>query len=207
MNPTRLLLLSTSAMLTLLLLIEWNEFSAEQSVSNAADRFAISDQPSSTASLNSTITGTDSLEPNPADDSDDIPTAIQPSTDTPTIRTVGRSLIDLTTDSLDLTIDLRGGDIVRASLPKFLEQLDNPDEPFLLLEDNTTRTYVAQSGLIGPDGIDGASGRADYRYVATNIDPENNSTEVTLNWTGSSDLDVQKIFTAYEHCVRLLDTF
>jgi YidC/Oxa1 family membrane protein insertase len=199
MNPTRLLLLSTSAMLTLLLLIEWNEFSAEQSVSNAADRFAISDQPSSTASLNSTITGTDSLEPNPADDSDDIPTVIQPSTDTPTIRTVGRSLIDLTTDSLDLTIDLRGGDIVRASLPKFLEQLDNPDEPFLLLEDNTTRTYVAQSGLIGPDGIDGASGRADYRYVATNIDPENNSTEVTLNWTGSSDLDVQKIFTAYDN--------
>ena len=44
MNPTRLLLLSMSAMLTLLLLIEWNEFSAERSANQEVDRFSISDQ-------------------------------------------------------------------------------------------------------------------------------------------------------------------
>ena len=196
MNPTRLLLLSTSAMLTLLLLIEWNEFSAERSANQEVDRFAIADQPST---VPATITSTDSLEASAGDSSsDDIPTIIQPATDTPTIQTSGRNLIELTTESLDLAIDLRGGDIVRASLPKFLERLDEPDKPFLLLEDNNTRTYVAQSGLIGPDGIDGASGRANYRYVATNINADDASTEVSLDWIGNSDLSVQKTFTAYD---------
>ena len=150
MNPTRLLLLSTSAMLTLLLLIEWNEFSAKRSANKEVDRFAISDQPST---MPATITSTDGLETATSDDNvDDIPTIIQPTTDTPTIQTSGRNLIELTTESLDLAIDLRGGDIVRASLPRFLERLDEPGKPFLLLEDNNTRTYVAQSGLIGPNG-------------------------------------------------------
>jgi YidC/Oxa1 family membrane protein insertase len=196
MNPTRLLLLSTSAMLTLLLLIEWNEFSSERSANQEVDRFAIADQP---FTMPATITSTDGLEASASDSSsDDIPTIIQPATDTPTIQTSGRNLIELATESLDLAIDLRGGDIVRASLPKFLERLDEPDKPFLLLEDNNTRTYVAQSGLIGPDGIDGASGRANYRYVATNINADDASTEVSLDWIGYSDLSVQKIFTAYD---------
>lgn len=194
MTPTRLLLLSTSAMLTLLLLIEWNEFSAERNANQDVDRFAISDQPTSTPA----ITSTDKLETKASgNNSGDIPTIIQPATDTPTIQTSSRNLIALTTESLDLAIDLRGGDIVRASLPKFLERLDEPGKPFLLLEDNNTRTYVAQSGLIGPDGIDGATGRADYRYVATRK-KTGDSTEVTLDWIGSSDLKVNKIFTAYD---------
>ena len=183
-------------MLTLLLLIEWNEFSAERSANQEVDRFAISDQPTTAPA---TITSTDSLETAASNNNvDDIPTIIQPATDTPTIQTSGRNLIELTTESLDLAIDLRGGDIVRASLPRFLERLDEPGKPFLLLEDNNTRTYVAQSGLIGPNGIDGASGRANYRYVATNKNIDDASTEVTLDWIGNSDLDVQKIFTAYD---------
>ena len=195
MNPTRLLLLSISAILTLLLLIEWNEFSAERNASQEVDRFAISDQPSS-------IPNTDSPEIKAIDNNiDDIPTIIQPATDSPTIQTTqasSRNLITLTTDSLDLAIDLRGGDIVRASLPKFLERLDESEKPFLLLEDNNTRTYIAQSGLSGPDGIDTKKrGRANYRHVATTRN-DNDSTEMTLDWTGSSNLDVQKIFTAYD---------
>ena len=180
MNPTRLLLLSTSAMLTLLLLIEWNEFSAKRNAGQAVDRFAISDQPTT---VPTTITSSDSLENRVGNNSDDVPTIIQPATDAPTVQTSSRNLVTLTTDSLDLAIDLHGGDIVRASLPKFLERLDEPGKPFLLLEDNSARTYVAQSGLIGPDGIDGATGRADYRYVATIKNADDNSTEVTLDCT------------------------
>ena len=182
-------------MLTLLLLIEWNEFSAKRNAGQAVDRFAISDQPTT---VPTTITSSDSLENRVGNNSDDVPTIIQPATDAPTVQTSSRNLVTLTTDSLDLAIDLHGGDIVRASLPKFLERLDEPGKPFLLLEDNNARTYVAQSGLIGPDGIDGATGRADYRYVATSKNADDNSTEVTLDWTGSSNLDVQKIYTAHD---------
>ena len=35
-------------------------------------------------------------------------------------------------------------------------------EPFVLLENNAHRTYVAQSLVVGKDGIDSADGRAHY---------------------------------------------
>ena len=62
---------------------------------------------------------------------------------------------------LDVVIDLTGGDIIETSLTKFPEKIDDPDTPLLLLEQNTNRTYIMQSGLVGPDGIDTPS-RARY---------------------------------------------
>ncbi len=61
-----------------------------------------------------------------------------------------RRIIQVYTDVLQLAIDLEGGDIVELALPKHLAKLDDPDARFVLLEQNDTRTYIAQSGLIGP---------------------------------------------------------
>jgi YidC/Oxa1 family membrane protein insertase len=73
----------------------------------------------------------------------------------------GGQLVVVSTDVLDVVIDLRGGDIVETSLKKFPENIDDPDTPLLLLEKNQLRTYVLQSGLVGPDGIDSPT-RANY---------------------------------------------
>ena len=70
------------------------------------------------------------------------------------------------TDTFELQIDLDGGDIVRLSLPKFLKELDVTSDPFVMLDTLPGRVYVAQSGLIGRDGIDNV-GRADYQASAT----------------------------------------
>jgi YidC/Oxa1 family membrane protein insertase len=48
-----------------------------------------------------------------------------------------------------------------------LKQLNVTDDPFMVLESSQDRSYVAQSGLIGTNGIDSA-GRAVYRTAATN---------------------------------------
>ena len=64
------------------------------------------------------------------------------------------TLITVSTDVLNVTIDRLGGDIVYISLPEHLTRLESPDEPFVLLENTGNRTYVAQSGLIGANGID-----------------------------------------------------
>ena len=69
--------------------------------------------------------------------------------------------IDIQTDTLELSIDLIGGDIVSLSLPKYLKQIDVADDPFKLLENSLGRSYIALSGLIGQNGIDN-SGRAMY---------------------------------------------
>jgi len=70
----------------------------------------------------------------------------------PTIAREG--VVRIRTNSLNLWIDLRGGDIIKTTLPRYPVSLEAPDVPFTLLDRNAGFTYVAQSGLAGPDGID-----------------------------------------------------
>ena len=76
------------------------------------------------------------------------------------------NVISVSTDTLEIDIDLNGGDIAYLALPKHLRQLDVSNDPFVLLESSPGRSYVAQSGLIGRDGIDN-TGRAFYSSNAT----------------------------------------
>ena len=57
------------------------------------------------------------------------------------------------TPSVDITIALTGGDITQILLKDYPVSLKNPDQPIALLDD-ALRTYIAQSGLVGPDGPD-----------------------------------------------------
>ena len=56
-------------------------------------------------------------------------------------KTPAMRIVQVYTDVLQLAIDLNGGDIVELALPKYPAELDNPDIPFVLLEDNYTRLY------------------------------------------------------------------
>ncbi|WED26694.1 membrane protein insertase YidC [Vibrio sp. DW001] len=62
-------------------------------------------------------------------------------------------LITVTTDVLTLSIDTFGGDVVSAKLNKYAETEDSV-ERFVILKDDVDHTYIAQSGLVGPQGID-----------------------------------------------------
>ncbi|MDP6190710.1 MAG: membrane protein insertase YidC, partial [Gammaproteobacteria bacterium] len=42
------------------------------------------------------------------------------------------TLVAVTTDALQVTIDTRGGDIIQASLAKYLAEMDHPDVSFTL---------------------------------------------------------------------------
>ena len=82
------------------------------------------------------------------------------------------------------------------ALPKHLAALDTPDVPFVLLENNQQRIYVAQSGLVGNDGID-SKGRAKFsasRSSYTLADGENELV-VDLQWQGNNAVTVTKRFT------------
>ena len=105
-------------------------------------------------------------------------------------------IIQISTDTLQLSIDLTGGDIVGLSLPKYLKQLDVIDDPFVILESSTSRNYVAQSGLIGQNGID-ASGRALYRsqFESYELQEDANSLQVDLVNTQQSGVTITKRFS------------
>ena len=106
------------------------------------------------------------------------------------------SIVQIYTDVLQLAVDLNGGDIVELSLPKYLAHLDNPKVPFVLLEDNEALIYIAQSGLIGTDGIDN-NGRAKFiasapRFV---LNEGEDSLVVDLHWQGDADVKITKRLT------------
>ncbi|MBR7551285.1 membrane protein insertase YidC, partial [Mycobacterium tuberculosis] len=84
----------------------------------------------------------------------DVPTATATtSTAAPTTQQTGAQLISVTTDKYDIRINPVGGDVVYAALREQTQTLDSK-QPFVLLEEDSNRVYVAQSGLIGANGID-----------------------------------------------------
>ncbi|MDU9392812.1 membrane protein insertase YidC [Pseudomonas sp. zfem002] len=103
----------------------------------------------------------------------DSPTAGNTNADVPTVNAEGqpvapapvavsKDLIRVKSDVLDLAIDPTGGDIVQLTLPKYPRRQDHPDIPFQLFDNGNERVYLAQSGLIGSNGIDRSSGRPLY---------------------------------------------
>ncbi|HAS3587047.1 membrane protein insertase YidC [Vibrio cholerae] len=61
--------------------------------------------------------------------------------------------ITVSTDVLTLSIDTLGGDVVSAKLNQYSEELNSP-ESFVLLQNTQGHQFIAQSGLVGPQGID-----------------------------------------------------
>ncbi|WP_273402452.1 membrane protein insertase YidC [Actinobacillus porcinus] len=95
----------------------------------------------------------------------------QSTTDTPTSATGASNAVDsqaqgriitVSNDVFQLKIDTLGGDVVESDLLAYAKEL-NDEERFALLENKDGKTYVAQSGLVGKNGIDTAAGRAQYR--------------------------------------------
>jgi YidC/Oxa1 family membrane protein insertase len=109
-------------------------------------------------------------------------------------KTSSATTIHVETDVLDVQIDTRGGDIVSAKLLQFAKELDS-DKRFQLLQNESNAVYIAQSGLIGADGIDNKKGRAVYNYEKTDYSSTSEKLEVPLTYTTDNGVVYRKIFT------------
>jgi len=196
MDLQRSLLIGAIAILSFMLLTEWVAFKEDHSVTPLTASRITSNFEGGTAEI-----PVPNVELKQASD-EDIPVATLPisedAAETPGLAEeipAGR-IVQVRTGTLQLAIDLQGGDIVEIALSKHLEKLDNPDQPFVLLEQNEQRTYVAQSGLIGPSGIDKGK-RAQFSSRASNytLSGGEESLQVDLNWSDGSGLRIIKRFT------------
>ena len=191
MDPVRLLLISTTAVLSLMLLIEWNQYSDDyQKQQNELYTAAITEP--------GVLTNESVAAPTNQGINDVIPSVNQ-ETNPLSVLLDDSETFNLSTDALDLVVSADGGDVVSASLPKFPVRLDTPNQPFRLLENNNLRRYVAQSGLIGPNGIDASGNRARYASQGV-IDNGDGSHTLTLAWMGNDPhgMQVYKRFTAHD---------
>ena len=105
--------------------------------------------------------------------------------------------IQVKTDTLNLKIDLKSGDIIQADLLNYPVSESEKNEPFHLLTDDFNHRYVAQSNLftihansVFPVDLNFQSTKSLYE-----MQPEQKKLSITLTGKDKSGLTVNKIFT------------
>jgi YidC/Oxa1 family membrane protein insertase len=195
MDLQRSLLIGAIAVLSFMLLTKWVDFKDTRATAQVQEN---------TRLINSTdgsIPDAPMLaETDIAAQEEDLPqladAPITPEVQAEISGSAGGRIVQVYTDVLQLAIDLEGGDIIELDLPAYPAQIDNPDVAFVLLEQNPSRTYIAQSGLIGPNGID-RDGRARYNTASSIYRMAEGQDQLTveLDWQNEEGVNVTKRFT------------
>ncbi len=197
MDLQRYLLIGVIAVLSFMLLTEWVAFKEERTAVATPQTQRLSGDTLTLPALPESV----ELASDNADANEDLPEApIETQSKREEIPALEQAtsdrLVQIHTDVLQIAIDLNGGDIIEVALPKHLAELDNPDAPFVLLEQNSQRTYIAQSGLIGSNGID-RNGRAQYQSAQPRFTLADGQDEmqVDLLYEGDEEVRVVKRIT------------
>lgn len=197
MDIPRYALIAASVLLGLMLLGEWTRFSTAQQEAALPPVPMVEARTPALESGRSDFAATERETDAdlPASEDIDLPAADTLASPLAVPADTGSQIITIHTDVLELKIDLEGGDVVGAALKDYPKTLDDPSDPFVLLERNAQRTYVAQSGLVGTDGIDQGR-RAQYRAAQDVYRLEGGlPQEVTIDYIGGdSSLNVNKTF-------------
>ena len=194
MDLTRFALYTALAVVTYLMLLAWQE-DYPPVVSN--DPSAAVEQSASTDSdipmppvASSTSTASDADIPQDTPQQPAAQNNAVVSSPTQAQGASSNNIIEVSTDTLELQIDRNGGDIVYLALPQYLRELEGSDDPFVILSNNPERSYVAQSGLIGRDGIDSSS-RATYQTRADSFTMSSNEDTLTVDLETRTEQGVQ----------------
>ena len=160
MDYQRIFILLGLAVTSYLLILAWNEDYGSAKKSNNASKL-------SGTSAQEMLEETPQLEI--LSDEDQIPRITDQGARTENREKLEKSLrplINISTDLFDLKIALDGGDITSVALREYPTDLDDPENPFLLVDPRNS--YVAQSGLIGQDGTDKKAERPTFKSSKAN---------------------------------------
>ncbi len=205
MDWLRTLLIGAIAAVTLALIVQWSDFKDARQKANI---LPTTTSTSVVETNTSTPENLDFQEPaSVTNTSADIPslTPEKAQPDAPVPTSASAQLISVTTDNFEVLIDTLGGDIVKVALRDYKAELNKPD-PFILLNRNDYMTYVAQSGLIGPNGTDTAEGRPVYHTASNAYTMQEGSDTLTvdLNLNQNGVLITKRyIFTRHDHLIKL----
>ena len=197
MDLTKYGLYTALAIVTYLMLLQWQEDYPPTIDDGSSSRVEIPQIPNAQ-------NGSQASNELPSDIPSVVPEVITSNTsDTPAVAAISNpsaagttrtaDLISIRTDTFEIRIDPVGGDIVYLALPFYLKQLDVPDDPFVLLDNQLGREYIAQSGLIGANGVD-SDGRAIYRTTSASysMSESADSLNVDLTTTTADGIEVIK---------------
>lgn len=108
--------------------------------------------------------------------------------------------IHVLTDTYEIEIDTRGGDLRRIDLVRYPVSLDKKDELVRLLDDGPERVYIAQSGL--RHGSNTAAEHVPDHYAVYRAERDEyrlaageNELKVHLSWEDGEGVRVEKVYT------------
>ncbi|HET8704963.1 MAG TPA: membrane protein insertase YidC, partial [Pseudomonadales bacterium] len=124
------------------------------------------------------------------------PTANSASTPAAAASAESTQLIQVDTDVFSIKIDPTGGDIVYVGLKQY-PQSKQDSKPFILLNRTKDHTFIAQSGLVGENGTDEASGKRPlFKAAQTQFSLADgaDTLEVPLTYTQANGAQITKTY-------------
>ena len=190
MDIRRLVIYAGLAISSYMLILAWNQDYGTENVTTPV---------AETSNESAPDFGSDTPDTSDAVDADVPDVSDQPAVsaaDMPEVAAPTGDVITVQTDVLNVEINPKGGQVVSVRLPQYSKSIKQKDVPFTLLENSNTRLFIAQSGLVGRDGIDKNNGAL---YSTEN-------TEYTLN-EGEDTLEVVLIHQSEKAYVEKIFTF
>ncbi|KJS05706.1 MAG: membrane protein insertase [Gammaproteobacteria bacterium BRH_c0] len=175
MDWQRNLLISAIVLVLALLFIRWNEFEAERKP--VQESFVKQDVVIPEISAN--VSAPTGEQPEGSDDFA-IPSLAATATSPAPKPEQDSRLITIRSDVLEVTIDTYGGDIVRTALLEYPETLKPGSDPFVILNRTENHTYIAQSGLIGPNGTDNKAERPLFQVQGNHFTLDSGEDELVV---------------------------
>ena len=206
MDFQRLILFGALGMVLLLLWQSWLEYDADKNSSSF----------NNTTSAQSTTQGANNATgESQADDVPQAPTAsaATETTDIPSTVPVSQSLpaerrVIVETDLIRAEIDTKGGDLRHLSLLTYPVSLEEPDTPFVLLNDKGADLFLIQDGLLSADN-DTPNHHTVFSTDRKNVTlaPGADSVDLHLDWTSKEGIRFRKTFTFFRNSYFVDVTF
>ncbi len=195
MDWQRATILAAILAVSLLLIREWVDFNNRPQLVEATSEQSFDS--TTTTDFNTESASSESGFPQVEDQESSIPQIPSDNETKPALSTENElRFITVKTDTLNVTINPHGGDIIALSLADHLRDLDS-DEPLVLLEQNKKALYIAQSGLIGKNGTDFSDTNRPIFSVAQTeyqLADDNDTLNVDLNYQ-QGDVAITKRFS------------
>lgn len=122
------------------------------------------------------------------------PAGISTETNSPAVMTGGSDIVTVTTDVLDVEIDLAGGTIVSARLLDYPVELEVSEIKVNLLNNSGPEMFIAQSGLLSREAAPNHT--SDYRSerMEYTLGQSADEIRIPLTWEDDSGIRVTKTF-------------
>lgn len=201
MDFQRVALVLGLAIVSYMLVLQWNEDYGQPVQTQQVSSSAVVADTSTNLPVEDTVVEHSSDVPTVVEEPDVAPQTAQDAKEN------SSRVIRVVTDTQEILIDTLGGDIIEVQLPLYPVSLEQKDTPFRLLEQTASRTYTAQSGLIGKDGPDKSSKtRPVYQVSANEFRLKDGEDKLSVDLTYTKDnitITKRYIFTRGDYLVQV----